>query len=1351
MKRIQSCLLVALMLLGISFQAKAEPIHIEWDTPGALVFYQGYGTVPLEVPATATSFDYDLTGSCKVALAPGYLFDKVLYSNGSDWAEKVIYNNASPFFLPLSDFAGKTVKITTEKINFDSKITVKVAHSPEIVDYVTFLGTSAQYKNLEKGDNILEFSSKLDDKLEIKPKYGVDPVTGTPNNSTGNVKFYSIKKNNESLDSKYFYGTYKNIEIADDDVIEIVPFENAPEEQEKKESTVSFSLPTGLDCIASVFNRTTFQFIYTAGQFKNEPITVPVGTILQFNLNVEDVNYTQVKIGDTEYDLEDVADKGYVRYTVTTDDVTLAIKAAAKEYGTRTLTVYAENPQGIELWAKKGTQGYELEFKDGEDYTGTIELSSTATRSKGKYTMQNVKKYTFEISNKYPTCMWLEKEGYWIYGVSSTKFDEAEIPFDGETLYIVAREIKADTRAVVYLEGAESGVSLKANAKWGSTNKYPLTAGYNFVDFDKVYDVDFSVMGGANTIAGVYLDGAAVSKDENEQYSGIAAVENSVIKVYIGATAVKSSTVTFSSVNEATAKVTYDLVKTIETLPSTNKFTNGTKVTIEPLAGAALFINESLVELDNEGKYTFTTVGGKNYAVHVANPGKVTPAVKPAEGETVKSLSKVVLEFPVNGELMYMPTDKFESITVTNEAGATVATVTTGEAGTNDEYTVMYLPLLLNKAIVEGGKYTVNVPEGAFVEVGYDETTDAFTQKPTSNINAALAVNITVDPTIKTALDYVKVTPASGHALKSIGAVYVDFTEFKAYDMIQTAMGYEATFDYEDGTSYDAFISRNWNATDGCGFTVTPTDANGDDIALTKEGTVKLTIKAGTFTFDGDTSGAIEATYTIHASHPVYPITPVHGSTTSRLVKATIVFPGVVEATHNAAKTITLTGVYDRAQGEVTPQADAVDFTAQAATVTKGASDNEYHIVFETEPSVKGQYTINVPAGAFSLDEEDCLEASATFTYVPTWVLTPEAGGAPVESLEEILISFPSATTVARGNMDDDEVAFRAIDNSWAPISLTVTEVAGAEVPTYAIKCTPAPTQIKTYSLLIPEGFFKVDGEDSQEINVNYTLANNVADVNYEFTPTGKLLKGEYMNFGINFDYVHTVTVADATKIAVEVNGTALTTATYQAMTESNMFIVLIPDGNALADGTLKLTLAEGALNVSGKPSPAISNEWQLVAPKVYTLTVTPAETVEEVAALAKITIKIENADEATIVNASGVSLRSSDYSSYPFTNGVITAVEGAEVPTFEVAFPEPTKITSYVLTINYGTFLIDGVQDNERTVVTYSQISGIDSIAGDENDNVEIYNLQGIKLNAKYNELPAGLYIINGKKTVKN
>lgn len=57
---------------------------------------------------------------------------------------------------------------------------------------------------------------------------------------------------------------------------------------------------------------------------------------------------------------------------------------------------------------------------------------------------------------------------------------------------------------------------------------------------------------------------------------------------------------------------------------------------------------------------------------------------------------------------------------------------------------------------------------------------------------------------------------------------------------------------------------------------------------------------------------------------------------------------------------------------------------------------------------------------------------------------------------------------------------------------------------------------------------------------------------------------------------------------------------------------------------------------------------------------------------------------------------------------------------------------------------------DGLTFVVTISKDAAVESIGVENEADVKIYNLQGVKVNSDLNALPKGLYIVNGKKVVR-
>jgi spore germination protein GerM len=61
-----------------------------------------------------------------------------------------------------------------------------------------------------------------------------------------------------------------------------------------------------------------------------------------------------------------------------------------------------------------------------------------------------------------------------------------------------------------------------------------------------------------------------------------------------------------------------------------------------------------------------------------------------------------------------------------------------------------------------------------------------------------------------------------------------------------------------------------------------------------------------------------------------------------------------------------------------------------------------------------------------------------------------------------------------------------------------------------------------------------------------------------------------------------------------------------------------------------------------------------------------------------------------------------------------------------------------YTTTINAAT-----------TIALTATTNGIEEIGVDNNAETIIYNLQGIRINSQIENLPAGFYIVNGKKII--
>lgn len=448
------------------------------------------------------------------------------------------------------------------------------------------------------------------------------------------------------------------------------------------------------------------------------------------------------------------------------------------------------------------------------------------------------------------------------------------------------------------------------------------------------------------------------------------------------------------------------------------------------------------------------------------------------------------------------------------------------------------------------------------------------------------------------------------------------------------------------------------------------------------------------------------------------------------------------------------------------------DFTAFAGTEVEVTPRTGCSVSVDGEPvtlSQDGTYAFNVTS-----DHNIGINYTGT-ANIP--VLNP-ADGDQVESLGEILISFPEATSAERNAaMADDEIIFCAADFSWSPTpgSVTIAKVEGTVPPQFKITADPAPIAAKNYILDIPAGFFIIDGDlSSAAADATLTLKANVDPSIVAYTPDDQTAIDQYTNPYCTFVFDESATVAInegfADKITVKVNDDVLTYSSanwsetdgeFTVMTQENMFMVTVAgtkyQGKAC---TLTVTLAAGALSLSGTPSQDLSHTWEFIKPKEYTYTLIPDNT-QTASSLAEFTLAFDNADSAELNEdiVANPGLRENSYEPDAYSqSGTITKVEDADKPTFKITFdPAPAKQGSYIFNIRGGKFLLDGNNWSPEIEKTYmlDTTSGVTEISLGIPKNATIFSIDGRILVRKADKtavdsLEKGIYIVNGKKILK-
>lgn len=414
-----------------------------------------------------------------------------------------------------------------------------------------------------------------------------------------------------------------------------------------------------------------------------------------------------------------------------------------------------------------------------------------------------------------------------------------------------------------------------------------------------------------------------------------------------------------------------------------------------------------------------------------------------------------------------------------------------------------------------------------------------------------------------------------------------------------------------------------------------------------------------------------------------------------------------------------------------------------------------------------GELVINADAGAFTVNGS---EASPELSYTAkfgkaieyTYEFTP-AANTEITNWSEFTLTFPEAKTVT---LDEDNCYIVFMQGySWGTMDVEVT-TSGNKVTLKPVSESSPKAGIVSFR--IGEGTFILDDiYQSPEISSSWTF-KRTTPINFEWQPDphGNIVNEGYGIYAaIAYDEAETVGFGDNFRdIVVKFNGQPLPAYDWdnedvmgkEVMTEGgNVLLVNVYGAAADVEGDMSVSIPAGALLISGEPNPAaIEYTWKVVAKKEYTYVLTPApdSTVKE---LTELTIEFTNA-ETVVLHDSFVNAWIGVWKGYSMIANAtsIEAVAGVEHPTFKVTFAPLTEAGRYRITFQMQSFYIDDAQGSDfieawyEVDPTYTGIEGV----GADSGLFTVYNLQGILVLSDataddVEALPAGIYIVNGKK----
>lgn len=1375
------------MLFVLLGAVPAHALTLQWDKPGAITVRTSlYDTsTGIAIDPTVTQVEFTEAQSYYICPAEGYKLISCEVVDGGTSKFNISNNSTYGQFVSVSQWnSDYTLKFTTEKMVAAGSITINVLNGAEKITGTLLNSTSVMSNNtpvvFQEGEQTVNLTN-YDNVLYIAKANGVTLQS-----------IFSITLNGDAQTSSSTYYPQYNIPVEDGDKIEIQVYDpdNMPVDY-----TATFKFKNGDDkALKSVYNQTAMASkFYAQLVADNWTETYEGGSRLRLNFS-EDYVINSITANGTPLEFE--ADDTEAYHTIT-ENTEFIIDATERVYEDITAQVYITNPEAVTFYAAYGEEEADrLTLTEGEAASGV---------AMGSYEVPNgTKCFTLSgINPKSGTIFFSVNPDYYVNLVACANppyagDDANNITYmnawDAENgpFFMDIRKIEKTAKAVIAYVGDEGVARIQAYNNQGDIvpvdgiTSPTLPAGYTEITFDPVYNSHFAVRIGGDTEQELftYLDGAALTTDDNGVFQNIKMKDGSLLKVFLASAAPENNRVTFTVAEGLEASVVYDKIKQHTDLSQPLVSRGATLVEITPAQPCIVKVAGKEIAANANGVYSFTTSSLSTKVELSAMPVKPleVKSTKPAEGDEVKSFNMATLTIAMNMYEIMADAEKANTITLTTPAGETIAATGCEMNGEPSEEGFPY-GIFFPEQTAEG-EYTLTVPAGIFYEVEWNEAAEGYVAVENGSKNDELVLHFTVNPNALSAFEKYVLTPAGGSAVRSISTIKVTFPDVEGLYSADVDPMPEITLT-NGTTTYTGNATSDWSSWPMKSFNISFMDADNEPVKITETGEWTLTVGAGLYTDMNRTEATCEVTgtFTVDPNAPIsWTADPANGSKQDMpyedYTMVTLTFDA--DAVSYTAKD-ELAGIRVMYRGEEINRLENIT-TDGANGYMLYDNDGEPQVIFAFNSSVfsaPGVLTIEADEGAFTVNDEasPAINYSVTFGDVKeySYVFTP-SDGSEVESIKEFTLEFPEAAT-ATFNEEENYIILR--DANWIyPVNPTVTAVEGAEHPTFKLvfdligeDMTPAAG---SYNLRIGEGSFLLDGnQQSPEISASWTL-KRTTPVNLTWTaePVRDIINegyGMYPAFLFNEGESLSKNRDTEAKIVVKFNDEVLSEgygsdsemaySTGIEYTLPNAIMFNISGGilnNPETEGKLTIIIEEGALLVSGVPCPRMEHSWNLVKQKEYEVKVTPAEgsTVKE---LKEFTVEFVGAKTVEENFATGIAVRSKDYK----YNGVVENIEydnSGENAAVKITLKEAlANDGEYMLQIYPSAFFLDGCQSSPEVKVNYmvDHTVGVEGIEA-ANGKYTVANLAGIVVLRNANaaalgKLPAGLYIVNGKKVLLN
>ena len=579
-----------------------------------------------------------------------------------------------------------------------------------------------------------------------------------------------------------------------------------------------------------------------------------------------------------------------------------------------------------------------------------------------------------------------------------------------------------------------------------------------------------------------------------------------------------------------------------------------------------------------------------------------------------------------------------------------------------------------------------------------------------------------------------------------------DFAAKNSKTVLPSYEWYGKPYVIDDATGETVTQCYFYKEEDDCAFGL---DLN---TAIVTPGSYTVVIPQGQITYvqhQNPTAEEVNPEFRLH--YTIVGSQPVAAPATVDPAEGVVESLSVINVTFTEAETVELndeSGVYPRiykvtADGDVFECNGEFSVSGNVFTFTVYTDEETGELMAITE---EGKYAFLIPAGLIKVDGVFTTEYRFEYQIgeAAALTITDPVPGSVVERLDKFTVVAPGAAT-----LEENETRAK-IQIASGEESICIVSVVSTEGNTIVLQAASPVTTSGEYSLIIPKGYFLIDGVmTEEEYTFDYTVENN--DVPFVL-PTVDPEEGvveEFTQFVLTWENAAAVTTDDS--LMMGTSGIAM----YDAMDNKVSDFIGMPVGdNAIMlnfmgaapaeAGEYRLVVPAGLITVDGAVNEEMTFVYQLLPAVDIEITIDKQGQVNSVDTFVLTFSPCEESVEINTECESSVALWTVGYPEEMIAYYEVT-IDGATAKLELTIDADSVEDGDYTILVPAEYFIVDGqVCDGETFNVTLEK-TGIYGIEADAK-GLDVYSVSGILVlrDAKATDLKnlqKGIYIVNGKK----